>query len=281
MEAHLEEKYGTLVEIIKSIGKACIAYSGGVDSSLLVKVCADTLDTKKILAVTGVSEIFTPSEAFIAGELARSMGVRCTTLKTAEMKDHDFLKNDGDRCYHCRSGFYRDLVLVARAHGFAVIIDGSNLDDREDYRPGRRAAEEFGIRSPLLDAGMGKEDVRALSRELGVPGWDRPANPCLASRIPYGTPITKERLDAVEKSEEFIRSLGFKEVRVRHHDDIARIEIPIPDMARFLEKGCRELVEHFIKGLGFKWVSLDLGGYRMGSLNSVLPAEGGGAVMAK
>lgn len=263
----LHEKHRKLTEILKSIRKACIAFSGGVDSSLLLKVARDTLDEKKVLGVTAVSNTYTAEEQKIASQTAKLIGAKHILLATAETEDPDFIVNPPERCYHCKKNFYAALIPVAHAHGFAIICDGSNLDDLADYRPGKKAGEEYGVRSPLIEAGMGKEDVRALSRELGLPHWDRPANPCLASRIPYGTEITGERLSTVEKAEGFIRSLGFTTVRVRHHETIARIELPLEDALRFMGNPVMEETHRHLKGLGFTWVALDIGGYRTGSMN--------------
>lgn len=275
MNAPLGEKYDRLVALISEMGRVCVAYSGGGDSTLLLKVCLDALGGNDVLAVTAASAIRPEGETSAAAEIARSLGARHILLPAAEMEDPDFVKNDGDRCYHCKKRFMTELAALAREEGFAVICDGSNADDKEDYRPGRCALEELGVRSPLAEAGIGKEEVRALSRELGVPGWDRPANPCLASRIPYGTPITLERLGTVAKAEAFIVSLGFPGVRVRHHDSIARIEAPVSDMARLLQGENRERIESFLRGLGFTWVALDLGGYRTGSMNRALEGKEG------
>lgn len=270
MNAHLRKKHDRLAALIGKMGRACVAFSGGVDSALLLRVCLDTLGEKDVLAVTASSAIRPEGEARGAAELARSLGARHVFLATDEMEDPDFVKNDGDRCYHCKKKFMTGLAVLARDEGFALLCDGTNADDESDYRPGRRALEELGVRSPLAEAGIGKEEVRALSRDLGVPAWDRPANPCLASRIPYGTPVTLERLAAVAEAEAFIVSLGFPGVRVRHHNTIARIEVPLPDMARLLNGETRERIESFLRGLGFTWVALDLGGYRTGSLNRAL-----------
>jgi uncharacterized protein len=270
MNAHLRKKHDRLAALIGKMGRVCVAFSGGVDSALLLKICLDTLGTDEVIAVTATSDIHPEGEANAAAELARSLGARHFLLASHEMEDPDFVKNDGDRCYHCKKRFMTELAALAREEGFAVVCDGTNADDENDYRPGRRALEELGVRSPLAEAGIGKDEVRALSRDIGVPAWDRPANPCLASRIPYGTPITLERLAAVAKAEAFIVSLGFPGVRVRHHGAIARIEVPVPDMARLLDGEIGERIESFLRGLGFTWVALDLGGYRTGSLNRAL-----------
>lgn len=267
MDEELRKKHQKLTEILKGIRKTCIAFSGGVDSTLLLKVARDALDEKKVMAVTAVSNTYTGTEQKTASRMAGLIGAKHVFLSTDETGDPEYASNTPERCYHCKKHFYKTLLPVAHAHGFAIICDGSNLDDLTDYRPGKKAGEEFGVRSPLIEAGMGKEDVRALSRELGLPDWDRPANPCLASRIPYGTEITAERLSAVEKAEQFIHSMGFTLVRVRHHETVARIELPLEDVHRFMENPAREETHRHLKGLGFTWVAVDIGGYKTGSMN--------------
>ncbi len=271
MKDELREKYQKLCSIIKSIGKVCVAYSGGVDSALLLKVCRDTLpDKKQLLAVTAVSATYTASEKDKASHLARLMDTKHIFLETSETDDASFTENNPERCYYCKKNFYKELVNVAHVYGFAVICDGSNIDDLSDYRPGKRAAEEYGIRSPLREAGFSKEDIRALSRELGLTEWDRPANPCLASRIPYGNTITIKKLSAIEQSEEFLHSLGFKTVRVRHHGEMASIEVPRNEIPRLMEDLLRGRIVEKLKEQGFSWICADLEGYRMGSMNEVL-----------
>ena len=273
MNDELREKHLRLVGIINTIGKACIAYSGGVDSALLLKVFRDTLDEKRVLAITAVSDTYSKSEKIMAEKLAQFIGVKHITLQTTETDDPDFIDNNAKRCYYCKKSFYKELLQIAHVHGFAIICDGSNIDDLNDYRMGKKAAEEFGVRSPLIEAGIGKEDVRAISRELGLPEWDRPANPCLASRIPYGNKITLEKLSTVEQSEEFIKSLGFSTVRVRHHGEIARIEVPQGDIERIMDVPIRKTIAENLKKFGFNWISVDIEGYRMGSMNEVLNLE--------
>lgn len=270
MNEELREKHTKLIDIIKPMNRACIAYSGGVDSALLLKVCVETLGKKQVLAVTAVSSTYTDSEKAVAADIARRIDVRHILLQTKETHDPDFTENNPERCYYCKKSFYRDLVNVANVYGFAHICDGSNVDDINDYRPGKIAAEEFGIRSPLVEAGFRKEDIRSLSRELGLPGWDRPANPCLASRIPYKNLITSEKLSMIEQSEEFLHTLGFKVVRVRHHGEIARIEVPQDDIERIMEVATRKTIAENLKKFGFNWISVDVEGYRMGSMNEVL-----------
>lgn len=270
MNRKLQKKYDRLTDIVRSIKKICIAYSGGVDSTLLVKVCVDTLGKKHVLAVTAVSETYPSSDIRNARQLARETGVKHIILKTPEMQNPDFTANTNNRCYFCKKSFFKELLRKADEYGFTAVCDGSNTDDQYDYRPGRKAAAEFKIRSPLMEAGMNKKDIRALSRKLGLSGWDRPANPCLASRIPYGTPITKDRLIAVEKAEDFLHSLGFRAVRVRSHGRLARIELPARDIAKFMRIRTREAAAARLKKLGFIWISIDIEGYRTGSMNEII-----------
>lgn len=249
-------------------------FSGGTDSTLLLKVCADTLGAKHVLAVTAVSESYTGAELESTRELATAMGVEHVVLPTAELSNPEFRANPADRCYHCKKELFAKAKTLAAERGFAVIFDGSNLDDLDDYRPGRRAAKEAGAVSPLLETGLTKADVRQLAKELGLSNWNAPANPCLASRVPYGGEITERKLRAIEQAEAFVKQLGFPVVRVRHHGDTARIEVPPQDIPRLATENVRGQLDAQLKLLGFTWVALDLRGYRTGSLNEAL-REGG------
>lgn len=266
----LQQKLAGLVQTIRGYGTVIVAYSGGTDSTLLLRVCADALGKERVVAVTASSETYTPAELAFAREITARLGVRHVVLATDELHDEAFASNTPDRCYHCKNHFYHDVRAFGAAEGIATIVDGSNADDLGDYRPGRRAAQENGVLSPLLDAGMTKEEVRTLSRELGLPSWDRPASPCLASRIPYGNRVTREKLEAIALAEEYLRELGFPVVRVRHHGEIARIEVAEEDLGRLCEAEMRKKVASRFREIGFTWVALDLDGYRMGSLNRVL-----------
>ncbi len=274
MDELLVQMHKKLTVILKGMQKICIAFSGGVDSTLLLKIAQDALGKNNVLAITAVSNTYARTEKETASRIAALIDAQHFFLPTDEIADPEYASNPPDRCYHCKKHFYETLLPVARSRGFEIICDGSNLDDLADYRPGKKAGGELGVRSPLIEAGMRKADVRALSRELGLPGWDRPANPCLASRIPYGTKITSERLLAVEKAEDFIHSMGFALVRVRHHETIARIEIPPEDMPRFMEHPQKDELCSYLKGLGFTWVAMDIAGYRTGSMNESIETHG-------
>ena len=244
-----------------------IAFSGGVDSTFLLRVAQTVLDDK-VLAVTAESETSPRHEIEDARRLAAEFGVRHLIIQSDELKSPEFVKNPVDRCYICKKSRFSAIFGLAHEHGLTWVADGSNIDDQSDYRPGMKAVLELGVRSPLLEAGLSKADVRLLSRRLGLSTWDKPAYPCLATRIPYGTPITAEKLRQVDAAEEFIRSRSItRQVRVRHYGDTARIEVAEEDIANLLESETRRHVVSFIKNLGFRFVTLDLEGYRTGSLN--------------
>jgi len=267
-------KRARLEAVIRSRPRALVAFSGGVDSTLLLKVCVDVLGQKNVTAVTGVSETYTPEEKRAAGRVTRGLGVRHILLETDELACAAFAANPADRCYHCKRELFAKIAELARSLGVGAVYDASNVDDLADYRPGRRATEELGISSPLVEAGFTKKDVRSLSKKLGLPSWDKPANPCLASRIPYGTPITREVLEKVRAGEKFIRGLGFPVVRLRHHGDLARIEVPDGDLARLVKPATARQIASKLRSLGYLWVAADVEGYRMGSLNRAVPRRG-------
>ena len=265
------ERLERLRDLLRGLGRVVVAYSGGVDSSLLLRVAHDALGVGA-LGVIGRSDSYAARELALALEQASSFGARVEVVATGELSDPAFRSNPADRCYHCKSELYRRLEAVARREG-AVVLDGTITDDVSDWRPGRRAAGERGVRSPLLETGFRKADVRAAASHFGLGSAGKPASPCLASRIPYGTEITRENLAMVEGAEELLRALGFAELRVRHHGELARIEVPLAEVARLAEPGVRERVVAGLKSLGYRYVTLDLEGFRSGSLNTVLPAE--------
>ena len=267
-------KADKLEAVIRQRPKALVAFSGGVDSNLLLKVCRDVLGPENVVAVTGVSQTYTPEEKRTAGRSARELGVRQVVIETDELACAEFAANPADRCYHCKNELFGRIAGLARSLGIDVVYDASNVDDLADYRPGRRATEERGVVSPLVLAGFTKKDVRALSKKLGLASWDKPANPCLASRIPYGTPITQETLDRIGAGERYIRGLGFPVVRLRHHGDLARIEVPGGDFARLLKPAAARKVAAKLRSLGYLWIALDVEGYRMGSLNRAVQGQG-------
>ena len=270
----LTAKLEKLKNRLAGLESALIAFSGGVDSTLLLKVAADVLGDK-LTAVTAHSEVTPPHDYDEANELAESLGVNYIVIKTDELQDDNFVANPPDRCYHCKNMLFARLTDIAREMKIKWILDGSNFDDISDYRPGSKAAAEFGVISPLKEAGLTKDDIRALSKEMKLPTWDKAASPCLASRVPYGDTITPEKLTRIGRSEEYLRSFAIRELRVRDHGDVARIEIPADKMSLMLDRSKREKIIDKLKSFGYKYVALDLQGFRSGSLNEVLQNKSG------
>jgi len=265
----LEEKYENLKKYIKELGSAVIAFSGGVDSTFLAKVCKDVLNDR-CLAVTATSSTYPEREFKEALELAKEIGIRHKIIKSEELEIEGFSKNPIDRCYYCKSELFSKLKKVADDEGIEYVLDGTNADDTGDFRPGRRAAKELGVKSPLLECGFTKDDIREMSKRLGLPTWNKPAYACLSSRFPYGQEITSEKLSMVEKSEEYLLNLGFVGFRVRHHGDVARIELNPDQINMMMDENIRKKVVSKLKEIGFKYVSLDLEGYRTGSMNEAI-----------
>jgi len=269
----LEKKYNSLRQILKKLGKVVVAYSGGVDSTFLLKVAVDTIGSENVLACIGISPSLAKSQYKQAIECAKIIGATVQEVEMDEISDSNYTANEADRCFHCKSHLYKLLKRIAQEEDYEHVICGSNLDDKDDFRPGNKAAEVFGVSSPLMEAKMTKSDIRRLSRRMGLPTADVPASPCLASRLSYGLGITEHRLKQIEKAEDFLRGLGFVEFRVRHHEQIARIEVKPEDIARIATEPVRSKVVKKLKSLGFKFVTVDLQGFRSGSLNEILSEE--------
>jgi uncharacterized protein len=265
-----EEKERILRGLLAGCGSILVAYSGGVDSAYLAWLAHDVLGDRA-LAVTAVSPSYPERHYDIALAVARQVGFRHEIIHTRELDRPEYRANPVDRCYYCKQELYTDLSALARERGAVVVADGSNADDRGDYRPGRRAAREHGVRSPLDEANLTKAEIRELSRRAGLATWDEPASACLSSRIPYDHEVTPAKLRAIEAAEAGLHALGFRVCRVRHHDEVARIELARDEMARALQPEIADAIVRAVKAAGFAYVAIDLQGYRLGSLNERIP----------
>ena len=263
----LSEKLTRLENILRLLDRVAVAYSGGTDSSLLLKVARDVLGEGAI-GITAISPSLAADELVEAEAVARQIGVRHILVESHETADPRYLENTPQRCYFCKDHVYDELVRVAHQQGFTSVVDGTNADDAHDHRPGRQAAREWGVRSPLLEAGLTKSEIRQLAHQLGLPNWDKPAAACLSSRVPYGTTINLEMLAQVEQAERSLRQMGFRQLRVRHYDQMARIEIETQEFPLVLAR--REEILSALKAAGYLYVTLDLAGFRSGSLNEAL-----------
>ena len=267
-----DTKWQHLLSLLREIQPAVIAYSGGVDSSLLLKAAAGAMGPN-LIAVTAVSETYPSGELAQAGEFTRTLGVRHRVFQTGELSSEEFARNTPDRCYFCKKELFTKLKQIADCEGIAAILEGSNVDDLRDRRPGRRAAEEFSVRSPLVEAGLTKAEVRELARAKGLFQWDKPSLACLSSRIPYGTRITTEALSTIQAAEVALRGLGLRQVRVRHYGDTARIEVEREDFGKLVAGDAAARITRSLKELGYTYVCLDLDGYRTGSMNESLKEQ--------
>jgi uncharacterized protein len=265
------DKLADLVEILKNMQSAVLAFSGGVDSTFLLK--ALQISGIKTLAVTAFSEIIPSNDLLDAKKMAEEFGMEHRFIKTVELLMEEFVNNSPERCFFCRDVLFQQLTHISSTENYRFILDGSNIDDTEDYRPGRKAAMKYKVRSPLIETGFSKNEIREVSRELGLSTWDKPSSPCLATRIPYGRRITKEVLKRIEKAEDFLRSLGFSEIRIRDHGSVARIEIGKDEFDLMLSREKRMNISETLKSFGYQFISLDLEGYKSGRMNRTLKEE--------
>ena len=271
LEQRAAAKEEALADWLRARGRVAIGFSGGVDSAYLAVAARRALGAENVLAIIGRSASYPAEQWATARRVADSFDVAVLELDTDEMSDPRYAANPANRCYFCKTALFDELEVIARAEGIAHIVYGANLDDLGDHRPGAVAARERGVRAPLLEAGLDKADIRAAAQQLGVPNWDKPAMACLSSRVPYGTAIDAGVLEQIWRGESFLRGLGFRQLRVRHHGDIARIEVPLDDLPRVVAPETREAIQTHFKSIGYLYVTLDLAGFKSGSMNAKLP----------
>lgn len=272
MESQIEQNLQRLHGIVRAMDSVLVAFSGGIDSTLVLKIAHDVLGDRAV-AATSVAPTVAASEWEDSRRIARQIGAAHHFVTAQIMNRPEFYRNSPKRCYTCKQDLYSNASRLAKELGLRYLANGTNLDDLNDFRPGLRAAQEFGVRSPLVEAGLGKIEIRRLSRALGLANWDKPADACLSSRVPWGTLITMERLSQIEQAEAILKKEGFRQVRVRYHGEVARLELPPEDFARFMDSRLRERLVAAIKTVGFRYVTMDLEGYRQGSLNPEPPPE--------
>jgi len=267
---NIQDKYENLKRILERMENVLVAFSGGVDSTFLLKVARDSLGDD-VLAVIASSEIFKEEEKQEALKLAQELNVRHRIIRTRELENPNFVKNSPQRCYYCKKGLFSRLKEIATAEGISNILDGANFEDTADFRPGARAARELGVYSPLRDVKLSKKEIRTLSKDLNLPTWDKPSSTCLSTRFPYNMEINEKRLKQVTRAEEYLKTLGFSQIRVRHHGKIARIEFSTEEISTAVNPSVREEIASNLKKIGYTYITLDLSGYRSGSMNEVLP----------
>ncbi len=269
-ELNLEEKYSRMKEIIRSLERVAVAFSAGVDSTFVLKVALDELGRENVTAVTGKSDSLAQAEFDESIRLTELVGAEHVVIETGEFENAEYLANPTNRCYFCKTTLYEHMGGFIKERGIKAVINGINADDHGDWRPGIQAAAEHNVRAPAAEAGMTKDDIRVLSERLGLPTFDKPASPCLSSRVQYGESITPEKLRMIEAGEAFLHEMGIRECRVRHHDTLARIEVPPEQVAQLAEPEVRARVDERFREIGYKYVALDLRGFRSGSMNEVI-----------